>query len=207
MRILASDINREQTYKLLTGVVVPRPIAWITTLSGPGHVNLAPFSCFTFVSSEPPMLGVSIGRGDKMRIKDTARNIRGRGEFVVNIANDGMIPAVHASSFEYPTNVSEVKELALETVASEYITTPRLRDVPVSMECQFTQLVEFGTAGSEFHVGEVVCFHIRDDLYDGGKVYTDRLQPICRVAGPNYAQLGPMITQAGSGAWGPRPKA
>lgn len=206
MQILASSISREQTYKLLTGLVVPRPIAWITTLTGPGHVNLAPFSCFTFVSSEPPMLGVSIGRGDKMRIKDTARNIRERCEFVVNIANDSMIQKVHASSFEYPTEISEVESLALETVESHCISVPRLRDVPVSMECRFTQLVEFGTAGSEFHVGEVVCFNIRDDLYEDGKVYTDRLKPICRIAGPNYATLGPIVSQAGSGAWGPKPK-
>jgi flavin reductase (DIM6/NTAB) family NADH-FMN oxidoreductase RutF len=205
MRILPSDIDRDQTYKLLTGVVVPRPIAWVTSLSEAGHVNLAPFSCFTFVSSEPPMLGISIGRGDKLRLKDTARNIRERGEFTVNIANDSMIATVHASSFEYPTEVSEVEELGLATLPGECIAAPRLRDVPVSLECRFSQLIEFGTACTEFHVGEVVCFHIRDDLYESGKIRTERLQPICRIAGPNYAQLGPIISQSG-GAWGPRPK-
>lgn len=205
MRILPTDIDRDQTYKLLTGVVVPRPIAWVTSLSEAGHVNLAPFSCFTFVSSEPPMLGISIGRGDKLRIKDTAWNIRHRGEFTVNIANDSMIADVHASSFEYPTEVSEVEKLGLATLPGECIATPRLRDVPVSLECRFSQLIEFGTASTEFHVGEVVCFHIRDDLYENGKIRTERLEPICRIAGPNYAKLGTIITQSG-GAWGPRPK-
>ncbi|WP_428248236.1 flavin reductase family protein [Ferrovibrio sp.] len=205
MQILPADIDRDQTYKLLTGVVVPRPIAWVTSLSEAGHVNLAPFSCFTFVSSEPPMLGISIGRGDKLRIKDTARNIRERREFTVNIANDSMIVDVHASSFEFPTEVSEVEKLGLATLPGECIATPRLRDVPVSLECRFSQLIEFGTASTEFHVGEVVCFHIRDDLYEGGKIRTERLEPICRIAGPNYAKLGTIITQSG-GAWGPRPK-
>ncbi len=205
MQILPADIDRDQTYKLLTGVVVPRPIAWVTSLSEAGHVNLAPFSCFTFVSSEPPMLGISIGRGDKLRIKDTARKIRERREFTVNIANDSMIADVHASSFEFPTEVSEVEKLGLATLPGECIATPRLRDVPVSLECRFSQLIEFGTASTEFHVGEVVCFHIRDDLYEGGKIRTERLEPICRIAGPNYAKLGTIITQSG-GAWGPRPK-
>ncbi len=202
MKILASDLTVPETYKLLTGVVVPRPIAWISTLSEAGHVNLAPFSCFTFVSSEPPMIGVSIGGG--MRgLKDTPGNMRRTGEFVVNIADDSMIQQVHATSFDFPPDVSEAEKFGLATIPSDIVGCPRLRDVPVSMECRFSTAAKFGQGATEFYVGEVVCFHIRDELYQSGKVHTAQLRPICRIAGPNYATLGPIVTQSAPGHWGP----
>lgn len=202
MKILASDLSIAETYKLMTGVVVPRPIAWISTLSPQGQVNLAPFSCYTFVSSEPPMVGVSIGDGTR-GLKDTPGNIRRTGEFVVNIADDSMIQQVHGTSFDFPSDVSEAEQFALATVPSDQVACPRLRDVPVNLECRFSTVAKFGRGDTEFYVGEVVCFHIRDDLYQNGKVDTAKLRPICRIAGPNYATLGPIVTQAAPGHWGP----
>jgi flavin reductase (DIM6/NTAB) family NADH-FMN oxidoreductase RutF len=202
MQIMASDLSTPQAYKLLTGIVVPRPIAWITSVSDAGTTNLAPFSCFTFVSSNPPMVGVNIGPKEG-GAKDTATNIAKRGEYVVNIADDSMIGAVHSSSFEHPADISEVDVLGLATIPGEMVDCPRLRDVPISMECRLSETARFGRGKTEFIVGEIVCFHIRDDLYENGKINTARLRPICRIAGPNYASLGPIVTQSALGSWGP----
>ncbi|MES2975411.1 MAG: flavin reductase family protein [Pseudomonadota bacterium] len=193
MQLNASEIGADAIYKLLSGIVVPRPIAWITTLSGSGLVNLAPFSCYTFVCNRPPMLGVTLGRKAGAR-KDTATNILAGGEYVVNIGDASQLEQIHLSSAEHPADVSEVDLLGLKTAPSSLIRTPRLADAPVSMECRLHQVVPFGELGSEFFVGEVLAFHIRDGLYRDGKIDTKMLDPVCRLGGPNYATLGEIIT-------------
>jgi flavin reductase (DIM6/NTAB) family NADH-FMN oxidoreductase RutF len=202
MKIASSSMDTVQAYKLLSGIVVPRPIAWITSRSSDTIINLAPFSCFTFVSSNPPMVGFNVGE----RIsgaKDTPTNIKRTGEYVVNIADHTMIANVHRSSGEFPAHESEVDLLGLKTTPGDAVDCPRLSDVPVSMECRFVSSTPFGRGNTQFIVGEVVVFHIRDDLYDNGKIHTKKLRPICRIAGPNYATLGPIVTQTAGGTWGP----
>lgn len=193
MKILASSLSPEQTYKLMTGIVVPRPIAWITSVSGQGVVNLAPFSCYTIVSNKPPMLGVNIGRKAGTR-KDTGRNILENKAFVVNIANEELLHPMHQSAVEYEAHVSEVQELGLQTLASDRIAVPRLAAAPVSLECVLHSVTPYGDTGAEFFVGEVVALHVRDDLLQNGKIDTALLRPVCRLAGPNYAHLGEIIT-------------
>ena len=193
MDIAASTLGPEATYKLITGIVVPRPIAWVTTRSEGGHVNLAPFSAFTFVSNKPPMVGINVGR-KAGKMKDTARNIHATGEFVVNIADETMIEHVHLSAIEHAPDVSEVEELGLATVPSQVIATPRLADAPISLECRLHRSVAFGDTGSEFMVGEIVVFHVRDGLLENGKIDTAKLNPICRIGGPRYAKLGEIVT-------------
>jgi flavin reductase (DIM6/NTAB) family NADH-FMN oxidoreductase RutF len=193
MRIDPSDLAAEQAYRLLTGIVVPRPIAWVTTLSGDGIVNLAPFSAFTFVSPKPPMLAISVGRKAGV-YKDTAYNILNNEEFVVHIADSTLMNAVHESSTEYPPDVSEVEELNLETVPGERVKVPRLAVAPIAMECRFRQCLEFGETRSRLLVGEVLMFHIRDGLLNNGKIETEALDPIARIGGPRYARLGEIFT-------------
>jgi flavin reductase (DIM6/NTAB) family NADH-FMN oxidoreductase RutF len=193
MRILASEIDPEQTYKLLTGVVVPRPIAWVLTRSQQGVLNVAPFSAFTFVSNAPPMVGINVGRKAGLR-KDTGRNILDSGEYVVHIADSPLTQALHESATEHPADVSEVELLGLEVVASDFLSVPRLVAPPVAMECRLHRVIEFGDTGSEFMVGEVLAFHLRDGLLQDGKVQTRDLDPICRLGGPNYATLGEIVT-------------
>ena len=202
MKIEASRLDAIQAYKLLSGIVVPRPVAWITTKTSPTVVNLAPFSCFTFVSSNPPMVGFNIGE-KASGLKDTAANVAANREYVVNIADETMIEKVHNSSAEFPSDRSETEVLGLATVPSDHIDCPRLRDVPISLECRFDSATQFGRGRSQFIVGEIVCFHIRDDLYNDGKIHTANLRPICRIAGPNYAILGEIITQTALGNFGP----
>lgn len=194
MKILAGALTAEQTYKLMTGIVVPRPIAWITTLSPAALVNLAPFSCYTIVSNKPPMIGVNIGRKAGVR-KDTGANIHESREFVVNIANEDLLGPLHQSAVEYPADVSETELLGLQTLSSEMISVPRLAAVPVSLECRLHSITPFGETGAEFYVGEVLALHIRDEIIRNGKIQTADLRPICRLGGPNYAQLGKIIVQ------------
>lgn len=193
MRIDPSELGAEKIYRLMTGIVVPRPIAWVTSLSPKGVLNLAPFSAFTFVSQKPPMLAISIGRKGRI-YKDTAHNILDSEEYVIHIADTPLVNAVHESSVEHPADVSEVELLKLETLPSAFIKVPRLAAAPVAMECRFRQCLEFGEARSRLIVGEVVMFHLRDGLVQNGKVETSALDPIARIAGPRYARLGEIIT-------------
>lgn len=193
MRILARDLDPQQTYRLLTGVVVPRPIAWVCSQSSDGVLNLAPFSAFTFVSNKPPMLGINVGRKAGRR-KDTGNNIHASGEYVVHIGDATLVEAIHDSAVEHPPQVSEVALLGLETVASEQIAVPRLAAPPIAMECRLRHACAFGDTGSEFLVGEVLVFHVRDGLVREGKIDSVELDPICRLAGPTYATLGRTVT-------------
>lgn len=191
---MAADLNPQETYKLLSGIVVPRPIAWVSTMDSLGTVNLAPFSCYTFVANEPPLIGINIGRKGS-HIKDTFLNIEELGQFVVNVGDETMLDDIHASAIEYPHDVSEPELLNLRVIPSHTIQVPRLADVPVSMECKLHSMNPFGDHGSVFVVGEVKTFHFRDGLVVNGKIDTAELRPVCRLGGPNYASLGPIVTK------------
>jgi flavin reductase (DIM6/NTAB) family NADH-FMN oxidoreductase RutF len=193
MLIDPAYLDAETAYRLITGVVVPRPIAWVTSLSSGGVLNLAPFSAFTFVSPKPPMLAISVGRKGGI-YKDTAQNILNNEEYVVHIADSSLMTAVHESSTEHPPDVSEVEELRLSTLPGERIKVPRLAAAPIAMECRFRQCLEFGETRSRLIVGEVLVFHIRDGLLNNGKIETEALDPIARIAGPRYAKLGEIVT-------------
>ena len=193
MDIPAAGLDPEATYKLITGIIVPRPIAWVTTLSPGGAVNLAPFSAFTFVSNKPPMVGINVGR-KAGRLKDTVVNIHAGGEFVVNIADETLIEPVHLSAIEYAPEVSEADLLGLALKASQAVRVPSLAAAPISLECRFHSATAYGETGSEFMVGEVLVFHIRDGLCVNGKIDTAQLRPLCRIGGPNYAKLGEILS-------------
>ncbi len=193
MYIDADSLGEAATYRLLSGAVVPRPIAWVTSGVTADQVNLAPFSSFAWVSTYPAMLGFNIAPRGEGR-KDTARNIREAGEYVVNIADYSMLEAVHSSSEGFDVEVSEVDELGLETIASTKVRPPRLAAAPVSMECVLREVLQFGTTGSEFFVGEVVAFHVQDRLYDAGKIDAELFQPLARLGGPRYATLAGIRT-------------
>lgn len=189
MQIDTDSLSPQDCYRLISGIVVPRPIAWITSQSPDGVVNLAPFSCFTFVSNSPLMVGINIGR-KAGREKDTARNIRALNEFVINIADWSMVEAVHASAVEYEAHESEVDCLGLSVTPSEAVVPPRLSMAPISLECRLHSVTAFGDTGAEFFVGQVNQVHIVDRLYREGRIDTRELQPVCRIAGANYAALG-----------------
>jgi flavin reductase (DIM6/NTAB) family NADH-FMN oxidoreductase RutF len=193
MELHSCNLSSEESYRLLTGCVVPRPIAWVTSLHENGSVNLAPFSTFTFVCSFPPMLGFNVGKRLD-RQKDTPRNIRRIGDYVVHIADAPMLGDLHDSSIDHASGVSECELLGLKTVRSSLIQTPRLSQAPIGMECRLSSITDFSGTGAEFIVGHVVAFHVRDGLLNGVKIDSSKLGPVSRLAGPNYAHLGEIVT-------------
>lgn len=188
MEIDPATQTTEGNYKLVSGLVVPRPIAWITTMSPDGVVNLAPFSAYGMAGHNPPMLMISIGtRADA--VKDTYHNMIGSGEFVVNVAGFTDAVDVQASSQVFGPEESEVHFLGLSLLPSVAIAVPRLAHVPAAMECRLRDRIVYADADNVIIVADVIRFHIRDDLLSNGKIETGRLDPLARIAGPSYAGL------------------
>lgn len=203
MEIDASKLSAPDMYRLLTGIVVPRPIAWVTSMSPNGIVNAAPFSAFTWVSTDPAILGFSIGLRQGMP-KDTARNIASSKNYVVNIADEPLLEQLHLTADEFPPDVSELSIAGLTTHPSTIVETPRISDAPIAMECKLHSILEFGRARAQFVLGEVVHIHIREGLCVNGKIETSDLRPIARLGGPRYAKLGQIMTMERTFHIGPR---
>lgn len=157
-----TTIDRRTAYRWLIGCVVPRPIAWITTRSDSGVVNLAPFSFFNGVTASPMVLSVAIGHRDP--IKDTLRNLRANREAVVHIAPPSRLADVHQSGGEYAATVSEVGELGLATLPSTVVRPPRLAEAPVAFECRLLQEIPVGTPATTLCLLEVVHLHAAEGI-------------------------------------------
>ncbi|WP_088009433.1 flavin reductase family protein [Indiicoccus explosivorum] len=187
MIIDPKELSPRDTYKLLIGSVVPRPIAWVSTLSKSGVRNLAPYSFFNVVSRNPPMLGISIGEGTGTRkgtVKDTLTNIRETGEFVVNIVTSSMANEMAKSAETLPPEADEFDYADLPSAPCEAVAAPRIAEAPVSMECKLHDIIPLGS--DHLVIGEMVRFHIKDDLYENGRINLAKLAPIGRLAG-NYS--------------------
>jgi flavin reductase (DIM6/NTAB) family NADH-FMN oxidoreductase RutF len=169
-------------YKILTNVVVPRPIAWITTRSETGVINLAPYSFFNAVGSRPLYVVVSIGTRDDGTPKDTAANIERSGEFVVNSVTEELLQAMNISAVDFPPDQSELVAAALHAAPSLKIATPRLAESLVSMECKLFKAVPLGA--NTLYIGEVVMFHVADQLM-GSRLHINDFAPLGRLGSPS----------------------
>ncbi|MGU7778587.1 flavin reductase family protein [Burkholderia sp. PU8-34] len=194
MDFSVSGLNKAEIYKLMNCMIVPRPIAWVTTMSEDGLVNLAPFSAFSIVCYDPPLLGMNFSRKDDGSRKDSSRNVAQLKELVVHIADDTMLDLVHESSFPHPPKVSEVELLGLAVEPSVGISVPRLRDAPIAIECRLWDIIKFGPS-SEYVVAEIIHVHAREGLLSNYKIETTSLRPLSRLAGPVYGTLGPVIVK------------
>jgi flavin reductase (DIM6/NTAB) family NADH-FMN oxidoreductase RutF len=178
-------------YKLMVGLVVPRPIAFVSTVNVAGARNLAPFSYFTAVSSDPPAVcfAPQIRPSDGTR-KDTLRNIEATREFVVNVVSEEIAEQMNLCSGEYPPEVDEFEIAGLTPVASEAVRPPRVAECKASMECRLIQIVEISAKplGGSLVIGEVVRFHVRDELFQNFKIDPDKLRAIGRMGGPSYVR-------------------
>ncbi|GKU77560.1 flavin reductase family protein [Paenibacillus sp. L3-i20] len=187
----------KENYKLLIGSVIPRPIAFVSTLSEDGVLNAAPFSFFNIVTADPPMIAVSVQRRNGEQ-KDTARNAISRGQFVAHIADEHYIEAINETAASLPPDVSEVQLAGLTAVASTNIEVPGIAEARIRMECVLEQALPLGgTDGSpscDLLIGRVVQFHIDDALYNNGRIDANGLQPVSRLAGNDYAKLGQQFT-------------
>ncbi len=180
-------------YRLLTGVVVPRPVAWISTQSERGVVNLAPFSSFNYVAHSPPMLAVNINVEDDGRLKDTARNIEQSGAFVVNMPPAWAVDAVNESSAGYPAEAGEAEALGIPLLPGLCVPVPRVAWARAQMECVLRHRLPLGNGVNVLYIGEVLAFHVAHEAFDGQRVDSRALAPLARLGGPFYTGLGEII--------------
>ncbi|MGO8934672.1 MAG: flavin reductase family protein [Terracidiphilus sp.] len=184
--IAANDI-----YKLMIGMIVPRPIAFVSTVDVAGVRNLAPFSYFTACGSNPPVVCFSTSvRSDPRPYKDTLRNVEATGEFVVNIVSEEFAAQMNMSSAEVAPEVDEFELSGLTPISSDLIKPPRVAESKVQMECRLHQIVPVSDrpGGGILVLGEVLRFHVLESLLDGYKIDPDKLNAIGRMGGPTYVR-------------------
>ena len=183
--------DERNIYKLMTGVIVPRPIAFVSSIAPDGVLNLAPFSFFTAVSANPPViLFCPMIRGRDGHFKDTLNNIERTPEFVVNVVSEDFAGRMNICSAEFPPDVDEFKESGLTPVPSDLVRPPRVGESLISMECRLFQVIHVSRKplGGSIVLGEVLRFHVEDALFDEYRIDADRLRAIGRIGGPNYAR-------------------
>lgn len=185
-------LTERENYKLLIGSIIPRPIAFVTTLSHDAVLNGAPFSYFNIVSSDPPLISLSIQRSGG-KAKDTARNMKTRGEFVVHIVDEDNVHQVNMTAAKLPPDQSEVQLAGLTPVDSVKVTVPGIAEAKIRMECVVEHALEFGGHGKngcDFIIGRVMQFHIQDHIYENGRIDPVGLKAVSRLAGHHYAKIG-----------------
>ncbi|MEF7562806.1 flavin reductase family protein [Bacillus infantis] len=190
------SLPERENYKFLIGSIIPRPIAFVTTLSKGGVVNGVPFSYFNIVSANPPMISLSIQRAQG-RQKDTARNILESKEFVVHIVDELNVEKVNQTAASLPPDQSEIEAAGFTAEASEKIAVPGVKEAKIRMECVLEHALELGgtdSSGTDFIIGKVVQFHIEEDLYDKGRIDQKGLAAVSRLAGNDYAKIGEVFT-------------
>jgi flavin reductase (DIM6/NTAB) family NADH-FMN oxidoreductase RutF len=175
-------LDPRSRYKLLVGSVVPRPIAWTSTINSKGVCNLAPFSFFTVASRNPAMLCISVGpRVERPPdTKDTLNNIVQTEEFVINIVSLPLSNAMYESSRNHPPEADEFEKAVLTPAGCEVVAAPRVEEA-VSMECVLDRVLELGT--DHLVIGRMVRYHVREELYENGRIDVAKLRPLGRLAG------------------------
>jgi flavin reductase (DIM6/NTAB) family NADH-FMN oxidoreductase RutF len=176
-----------ERYKLLIGLVIPRPIAWISTFSENGVANCAPFSFFNVISEEPPLCIISFNWRSDREIKHTLKNIRRTKEFVVNLADEGTANAMHLSGTEIPESESEFTKFGLTPVPAKLVKHPRIGEAAASFECRLERRINFGPE-REMVVGEILLVHARDGIIDPvtKRISEELYRPVGRLFAERY---------------------
>lgn len=197
MIVSSSELSHSEIYNLLLNSVAPRPIAWVSTISASGQLNLAPFSFFNVVCVDPPLLAFAPGlRRPKStdsnhgEAKDTLRNIRETKEFVVNVVTYQLAEAMNVTSGEYDASVNEFELANVTPEPSRIVKPPRAAESPVSFECKLHQIIDFSPAptSSSLVIGQIVSIHINDAHIKDGKLDRNSLDLIGRMGGTQYVR-------------------
>ena len=183
-----ATVPARDIYKLMIGSVVPRPIAFVSTVSASGGFNVAPFSFFNVVCAEPPTVAFTTGYREPR--KDTYVNIKATGEFVVNIVSEEIAENMNLTSGDYAHGVDEFVVSGLTPVACDVVRAPRVKESRVSMECRMTQILDISERpmGASMILGEVVRFHLEDGMVDNFRVDPDKLRAVGRMGGNDYTR-------------------
>jgi flavin reductase (DIM6/NTAB) family NADH-FMN oxidoreductase RutF len=189
MQYAPSDLDARERYKVLTSFVLPRPIAWVTTIGETGIVNAAPYSFFNVFCEDPPLCMFAVNRRPDGRTKDTLLNVQRTGEFVINMTDEPLAQAMHQSSGDFPPDIGEPGYLGLKVAPSTRIATPRLADAPFAMECKTWKEIDVN-GDRVLIMGEGIQFHIRDELWDpeAMRVHMELYHPIGRMFADRYCR-------------------
>lgn len=197
MEFIPKDLDQKNIYKLLTGIVIPRPIGWISTISEDGIYNLAPFSYFNAVGDDPPHVMFSTMRGNDTN-KDTLNNVLTTKQFVVNMVTEELVEQMNLTAQPIPANESEFDLAGLTPIQSTIVKGPRVKESPIAMECELVHHYELENhkyGGAVILIGKVVLFHIDDKmLLPDFKINLDTYKPVSRLAGSNYSKLGEIFS-------------
>jgi flavin reductase (DIM6/NTAB) family NADH-FMN oxidoreductase RutF len=190
-KVIPANLSKRDSHELLMSAILPRPIAFVSTIGKDGIFNVAPFSCFSPISMKPPLVCLQISRRRDGQKKDTLRNIEFTQDFVVNAVDESMAEAMNQASADYPSDVDEFKEVGLTAVKSELVKAPRVAESQISMECKLVQILEFGEVLTRSHVviGEVILVHIQEGLWSGDQIDICKWKPIGRLGGQLYCRV------------------
>lgn len=189
MELSIEHLDTQAVYKLMTGSIQPRPIAWACTQNADGRLNLAPFSFFTLVSVAPTVVAFApLVKADGTE-KDTILNLRERGDFTLNIVSHRVAEAMNRTSAPLPYGESELDFAGLTPAPAVTVTTPRVKEALIHFECTLRDIQSFGDQpmAGRLVLGDVRHVHVDDALYDEGRIRTDKLDAVGRLAGNAYA--------------------
>jgi flavin reductase (DIM6/NTAB) family NADH-FMN oxidoreductase RutF len=183
MQLTFSDLTPAQRYHIVSSLVVPRPIAWVTTLDEDGQVNAAPFSYFQVMGENPPLVVLGIGKRPDGNAKDSFRNIRRAHEFVINMVTEANAESMNLTATDFPPGISEVAALGLATEPSVMVKPPRLSVAPAHLEGREVQTLLIG--GNQIVIGELLAVHVRDEFIDAKtlRIHTEKMRMIGRLQG------------------------
>ena len=206
MELDFGKLTEYQRYKLMSSLIVPRPIALVTTVNAAGVVNAAPFSLFNMLGEEPPIVMISINKHADGDIKDTAANILASGEFVVHLADEAIAEQMHACGARMPPEVSEVAMVGFTTAPSNAVAPPRIADAPVAFECRLWEKLE--TDSRYIFIGRVLWLHARDDLIDleTTRVRLQNYFPVARFGASFYINTRDRYALGDKGDGGEAPR-
>lgn len=183
-----ADLSARDRYKLLIGAVVPRPIAWVTSIDESGRVNAAPFSFFNVLSADPAILAVGVENHEDRRFKDTGHNIRATGEFTVNIVDQANLDAMNVTAFPFPPAIDELAEAGLTAMPGHLVRCPYIAEAPVALECRRYITLEISSS-REIVLGQVVAMHVRSAIINE-RLHIDPagLDAMGRMGGHGYCR-------------------
>ena len=197
MQFDPQELEQTAIYKLLTGIIIPRPIGWISTISEDGINNLAPFSYFNAVGDDPPHVMFSTVHSNNSN-KDTLNNVLATKQFVVNMVTEDLVAQMNMTSHPISANESEFELAGLTPIASSLVLPPRVKESKITMECDMVhhyKLENSKTGGATIVIGKIVLFHIDESvLLDNYKINLETYQPIARLAGSNYSKIGEIFS-------------
>ena len=197
MQFDPQELEQKAIYKLLSGIVIPRPIGWVSSISEDGIVNLAPFSFFNAVGDDPPHVMFSVGRSAKAN-QDTVTNVLTTKQFVVNMVTEELVEQMNMTAQAIPSHESEFEFAKLTPIPSFKVKPPRVKESPISMECELVHhytLENNKFGGSTILIGRIVLFHIDEQMMlEDFKINMETYKPVARLAGSNYSKIGEIFS-------------